>query len=85
MKNVIDNALAFLNTRKELDAVVFSRQRTELNQRLNILASNIMTLKELKMVLSFPDISEQDAQLARDLYGDLQKQIMHAFKYDILS
>ena len=90
MKNALDNALAFLNTRNELDTVTFARQQNELNQKLNILASNIITLKKLKTInnlnrdVSPPSVSAEDAQTARDLYDDLLDQIKYSFEYDIL-
>ena len=90
MKNALDNALSFLNTRDELDAVTFARQQNELNQKFNILASNITTLKKLKTInnlnrdVSPPSVSAEDAQTARDLYDDLLDQIKYSFEHDIL-
>ncbi len=90
MKNALDNALAFLNPRNELDTVTFARQQNELNQKFNILASNITTLKKLKTInnlnrdVSPPSVSAEDAQTARDLYDDLLDQIKYSFEHDIL-
>jgi len=90
MKNALDNAVAFLNTRSELDAVTFTRQMNELNQKFNILSSNIATLKKLKTIVSLhtnvcpPPVSAEDAQIARDLYDDLLDQINFSFEHDIL-
>lgn len=90
MKNALDNAIAFLNTRDELDPVSFARQTNELNQRFNVLASNIITLKKLKTIVSLhtnvcpPSVSAEDAQIARDLYDDLLDHINYSFEHDIL-
>ena len=90
MKNALDNAIAFLNTRNELEPVSFTRQTNELNQRFNILASNITTLKKLKTIVSLhantspPSVSAEDADTARKLHDDLLDQIKYSFEYDIL-
>ena len=90
MKNALDNALAFLNTRDELDATTFARQQNELDQKFKILTSNITTLKKLKTInnlnrdVSPPSVSAEDAQTARDLYDDLLDQIKYSFEHDIL-
>ena len=90
MKNALDNAKAFLNTRNELDTVTFTRQSNELNQRLKLLATNIMIQKQLRTIVSLhdnvspPSVSAQDADTARKLHDDLLDQINFSFEHDIL-
>ena len=90
MKNAHENALDFVNGRKELDTVTYMRQQNELNSKFNILVQMIVTLKKLKTInnlnrdVSPPSVSAEDAQTARDLYDDLLDQIKYSFEHDIL-
>lgn len=73
-----------------LDSVSFTRQQNELERQMADIVRKIINLRKLKYMNCLntnctpPAISDDGAQLARDIHDDLLDDIMHVFEHDIV-